>query len=113
MNDHHAFVLTGHIPGNERIGRVHQRNSLEVDVGMRELRHDVVHVIVHPIDDGLNHGILAVAALMSIPMDFLDPLQIDNGYHTNQQVNVLGNVVVVAHHPAMEPLVEQGIGIRR
>ncbi len=45
-------------------------------------------------------------------MDFLDPLKIDDGDNSHQQVHILGDIVGLADHPAMEAFVEKQISIR-
>ncbi len=44
--------------------RVHGRHALEVDVGVGELRADVVHVVGHAAQDGVDHRLVGVAALV-------------------------------------------------
>ena len=46
MHDKGAFALRRHIACDKRVGGIHQWNTLDIDVGQAELRHDVVDVVV-------------------------------------------------------------------
>jgi hypothetical protein len=80
------------VAGDEGVGGVHQGHALEVDVGARELRRDVVDVIRHAAQDGVDHGLGRIAALVLVAVQLLDPLQVDRRHHADQQVGVLGDM---------------------
>ena len=98
---------------DERIGGIHHRHALEVDVGARELRADVVHVVVHAAQDHVGHRFGGVAARRLVAMQLLDPFQVDHRSHADQQVDVPRDVDLVGHDGAVQPFVEQQIRVRR
>jgi len=51
----------------------HSRHALKVDVGLRELRADVSHIVGHAAQDRVDHGLSRVAARRAVAMDLLDP----------------------------------------
>jgi hypothetical protein len=86
---------------------------LEVHMRVHELRADVVHVIRHAAQDGVRHGLGAVAALFLVAVELLDPLQVDDRHHADQQVRVLGDVDLGRNHGAVQAFIEQQIGVGR
>src|SRR5690554_6103972 len=80
-------------------------------MGVGELGHNVVNIILHPVEDCCYYGLRAVAPGVGIPVDLLNPLQIHNGYQTNQQIHMLGNVERFADHASMQSLVKQQVSI--
>ena len=78
---------------------------------VHELRADVVHVVGHAAQDGVGYRFGAVAALGLVAPELLDPLQIDDGYHADQQVRVLGDVDVGRYNSTMQPFVKQQVGV--
>ena len=83
-NHHEAFISGRNIPRDKWITRIHRRHALKIDVRARELRHDVVDVIVHAPQNGLRHRLGRVAAHLGVAVHFLDPLKIDDWHHANQ-----------------------------
>ena len=112
--DHHeALVRGGNVAGDERIGGVHRRHALEIDVGTRELRRDVMHVVVHAAQDGVGDGLGGIAALGAVAMDLLDPFEVHDGHHADQHVDVLCGIHLVGDHAAVQAFIEQQIGAFR
>ncbi len=58
MNNNQAFIFGRHIPDDKRIGGVYQGDALEINMGMGELRDNIVHIVVHAINDGLHYRFL-------------------------------------------------------
>ena len=108
-------IFGGIVLGDERVARVDHRHALEVDVGLAELRADVVHVVGHAPEDRLDHRLLAVAAQVLVAMQLLDPLEVDDRHHADQQVDVATDVdaVILADVGAVQPLVEQQVAVGR
>ena len=48
MDNYKAFIKGGDITADERIGSIHGRNALEVDMSVGELRRDVIYIVGHP-----------------------------------------------------------------
>ncbi len=46
-------------------------------------------------------------------MDFLNPLQVDAGHDTDQQVDVFCDIDFIGNHAAVQAFVEHDVGIRR
>lgn len=46
---------------------IHRGQPLEVDVGQRKLRHDVVGIVIHPSQDIFGNGLLAIAPFGRYP----------------------------------------------
>ena len=64
-------------------------HALEVDVRAAELRADVVHVVGHAAQDRVDHRLLACSrACVLVAVQLLDPLEIDDRHHADQQVHV-------------------------
>src|SRR4029077_3557393 len=95
--DHdHGLVGRGDVTGDERVAGVHGRHALEVHVRAAELRADVVHVVGHAAQDGVDHRVLAVAAMVLIAVELLDPLEVDDRHHAHHQVDVARHVHAIA-----------------
>ena len=107
---HHALVGRGNVARDEGVGGVDHRHALEVDMRVHELRADVVHVVGHAAQDGVGHRLGAVAALGLVAPEFLDPLQVDDRHHADQQVGVPGDVDLGRDHGAVQAFVEQQVG---
>jgi hypothetical protein len=58
----------------------------KVHMGVHELRADVVHVVRHAAQDGVGDRLGAVATLLFVAIQLLDPLQVDDRHHADQQV---------------------------
>src|SRR5256884_3642455 len=106
---HHRLLGARNVAGNEGVARVHGRHALEVDVRAAELRADVVHVVWHAAQDCVDHGLLAVAAVMLVAMDLLDPLEVDDRHDADQQVDVTRHIHVPAEVSPVQALVEQQV----
>ena len=87
------------------------RYPLEVDVGLSELRADVLHIVRHASQDRFRHFLGRVAALSPIALDFLNSLKIDHWHDADLQVRVLRDVCVPGYDGAVQPLVEQEISV--
>src|SRR5712671_1449626 len=110
---HHGLVGGGYGPGDERVAGIHRRHTLEVNVGAAELRTDVVHVVGHAPQDGVDHGLLAVAAMMAVAMQLLDPLEIDDRHDADQQIDVARDIDATVDVSAMQAFVEQQVAVGR
>ena len=95
------------------IRRIDRRHALEIDVGLGELRADVVHIVRHPPQDGIGHRLLAIAAVAAVAMQLLDPFEIDHGHDADLEIGVLRDIDLVGHDRAMQPFIEQQIGVFR
>ena len=76
-----------------------------------ELRTDVVHIVGHAAQDGVGNGFGAVATLAFVAVELLDPLQVDDRHHANEQVRVLGNVDFRGDHRTVQAFVKQQVGV--
>ncbi len=76
---------------------------------VHELRADVVHIVRHTAQYGIGHGLGAVAALGLVAPELLNPLQVDDGHHTHQQVGVLGDIDLGRDDRAVQAFVEQQV----
>jgi len=83
-DDEERLVQGGDVPSDEGVGGVDHGHALEVDVRMRELRRDVVNVVVHAPQDGVCHGLDRVAPRDRVAVYLLDPLQIDDGHDADE-----------------------------
>src|SRR5260370_344250 len=64
-SDHYQRLIGSRdIHGDEGIAGIYRRYPLKIDMGAAELGADVVHVVGHAPQYGLDHRILAVAAYM-------------------------------------------------
>src|SRR6267378_2304324 len=106
---HHGLIRGGYVLGDERVTGVHRRYTLEVDVGAAELRTDMVHVVGHAPQDRVDHGLLAVAAMMPVAMQLLDPLEIDDRHDADEQIDVVSHIDAIADVSAMQAFVEQQV----
>ncbi len=93
----------------KRVGGIDDRDTLEVYMGMVKLRHDVVHVVVHSPVNCVDDIFWLITTLTSIAVYFLNPLQVDGGGNTYEQVDVFGNVDLITYQAAMQALIEQQV----
>src|SRR3984893_6464248 len=110
---HHGLIRAGYVPGDERVPGVHRRHPLEVDVGAAELRTDMVHVVGHAPQDGVDYRVLAVAAMMPVAMQLLDPLEIDDRHDADEQIDVACDIDAIADVSAMQAFVEEEVAVGR
>jgi hypothetical protein len=96
---------------DERVRRIDDRHPLEIDVGQRELRADVVHVVRHPPQDGVGHRLGGIAARRLVAMDLLDPFEIDHRHDADLQIAMLRQIDLVGDDAAMQALVEQHVAV--
>ena len=111
--DHqHALVGARHVARNERVGRVHRRHALEVDMRARKLRADVVHVVGHAPQDHVGHRLGGVAAERAVPVQLLDPFEVDHRHDAKieQPVEGRGGIEITA---AILEIVERDEHLRR
>ena len=136
VDDAERFVGQRHVARNERVGGIHQRHALDIDIGQAELGNDVMDVVVHAAQDGFHRFLGRARALFAVAVDLLYPLQVDGRRHADQQIHMLGHIDALAshatvyfrrkvarvdlaarpgvgHQAAMLPLVEQEIAARR
>ncbi len=112
--DHDEALVRRRDPaGDEGVGRVDDRHALKVDVRLGELRADRVNVGVHPAQDHVGHRLRGVATRRLVPVDLLDPLEIDHRDDADLEVGVLRDLVGLGHHRAVKAFVEQEIRTRR
>src|SRR5450830_189615 len=110
---HHALVGARNVTRDERVGGVDHRHALEVDMGVHELRADVVHVIGHAPQDGVGDCLKAVATLFLVAPELLNPLQVDHRHHANQQIGVLRDVDLGRDHGTVQAFIKQQVGAAR
>ena len=101
-----AFVIGGDLPYPEGIGGINRRDTLEINVRAGELWGDVVHVIVHALKDPVCGIFFGIAADCMIPVDLLDPLQIDDGGDADKQIDILRYIDGISDQSAVQSLVE-------
>ena len=107
---HHRFVRRRDPARDERVRRIDRRHALEIDVGLGELRTDVVHVVRHPPQDGVGHRLRAIAAVAAVAMQLLDPFEIDDGYNADLEIGMLRDIDLVGHDGAVQAFIKQQIG---
>jgi len=73
----------------------------------RKLRGNIVHIIVDALLDSLHHCLGTVAAFLAVALNLLNPLQIDDGYHSDQQVYKWRHL----GHSSVQPFIKQNIRI--
>ena len=110
-DDEERFILRRNETRDEGIRRVDHRHALEIDVRARELRADVVHVVMHAPQDRVGHRFGGIAARRLVPMQLLDPLEIDDRHDADEQIDMARDVDVAARDGAVQPLVEQHIRV--
>ena len=92
------------------IGGVDRGHALEIDMRAAELRADVVHVVGHAAQDGVDDRLGASSRALLVAVQLLDPLEIDDRHHADQQVGVARDVDLVGDHRAVQAFVEQQVG---
>ena len=112
-NHDEALVGSRDVACHEGVRGIDGRHALEVDVGERKLRRDIVHVVVHSSQDVLRGRLGIVAAVCGVAVDLLNPLQIDDRDHSNQQVGMAGCVHAPVHDGPVQTFVEQQIRVLR
>ena len=105
-DDDHRFVRRGYPAGDERIRSIDDRDTLEIDVRLSELRTDVIHIVRHPAQDRVSHGFGGIAARTPIAMEFLDPFEIDDRHDADLEIGMLGDVDIFRNDRTMQSLVE-------
>ncbi len=110
---HHRFIRRRDPSRDKRVRRIDGRYALEIDVGLGELRADIVHVIRHPPQDGVGHRLLGIAAVAAVAMQLLDPLQINDGHHADLEIGMLRDVDLLGHDRAVQAFIKQEIGFSR
>ncbi len=62
------------------------------------------------MQNGVRHGLLRIAALHLVTLNFLNPLEVDDRGDTNLEIGVLRNVDVLRYRGSMQALVKKNIG---
>ena len=78
-------------------------------MGFRKLGADVVDVVRHATQDRLDDGGRGIAPFGVVAVDLLDPLQVHDRHHPDQQVHAAGSIVAVTAHAAVQALVEEKV----
>ena len=73
----------------------------------------MLHVVFHAPQDGRCDVRFLVAPIARIAMYFLDPLEVDDRNHADEQVGKLGDVALFGDHGAMQSFVEQHVRVLR
>ena len=110
-NDDETLVGCRNVPRGKRIGCIDGGNALEIDVRLRKLRTDVIHVVRHAPQDGIDDGFGGVAARLLVAVELLNPFQIDDRNDTDGKVGVPRDVHVRRDDGAVQALVKQQVGI--
>ena len=76
-------------------------------MGAGELRRNMIDVIIHAAHDAGHHRFARMAALRGVTHDFLDPFEVDDWHHANQQIDMLRDVMMISDHTAMQALIKQ------
>ena len=80
-------------------------------MGARKLRADVIHVIGHAPQDGVDHRLLRIAAQALVAVQLLYPFEIDDGHHAHQQIDMPGHIEGRIGIAAVQTFVEHQIGL--
>src|ERR1700730_7509581 len=81
------------------------------DIGFSELWTDEAHVVGHPAEDCVGHCFARVPARCTVTVNFLDPFKVDHRHNADLEVDMRTNIDFVGDDSAVQPLVEQNIGI--
>ena len=111
-DDDNRLVSGGNPARDERIGRVHRRHALEVDICLGELRHDIVDVIGHAPQDRVGDRLRGIAARRLVAMQFLNPFEIDDRHDADPQIDMLAHVSRARLDATMQALIKQQVGTR-
>ncbi len=74
-----------------------------------ELRADVVHIVGHAAEDGVDDRFLRVAACTLVAMQFLNPFEVDDRNDADEKVDVARGIDGLRDDGAMQPLVKEQI----
>src|SRR3546814_2464269 len=55
----------------------------------------------------------AIATLIGVALEFLDPFQVDDRRDADQQIRVRGDIDLITDERAMQPFIKQQVRIRR
>ncbi len=56
---------------------------------------------------------LRIAAIQVVAVNFLYPFQVDDRHHADFQIAVLGDIDLISDHGAVQPFIEQQLGVLR
>ena len=110
VDDHEAFIGCRDVPADEWVRSINCWNPLEVDVGLTELRADVIDVIRHPAQDRIHNRFSGITTLGVVAVNFLNPLKVGDRHHTDQQVCESGDVVTLTLNSTVQAFVEEHVG---
>ena len=100
--DHHkALVQRRDGFRRERVRGVHRRHALEVNVRAGELWREVVDVVFHGAHHRIHHRFARMAALAHVARQLLDPLQVHDRHHANQQIHMTRHVMLWGDYAAV------------
>ena len=78
-------------------------------MGAGKLWGDEIDVVFHRSNHRVHHCLTGMTALAGIAYQLLHPLEVDDGYHAYQQIDVTGDIVLGRHHAAVQPFIKQHI----
>ena len=110
VDNHEAFIGCRDIPADKWVRSVNRWNPLEVDVGLTELRADVIDVIRHPAQDRIHNRFSGITPLCVVAVNFLDPLKVGDRHHTDKQIGKTSDVVTLTLNTTVQAFVEEHVG---
>lgn len=61
-----------------------------------------MHVVVHPSQDGVGHGLSRVATIGFVALQFLNPFEIDHRHNTDAKVDFRRDIDRAVDHGASQ-----------
>src|SRR3546814_9264904 len=107
MEDGQTFVGQRNFAGRKWIAGIDQRYPLEVDDSARELRHDEIHVFRQAAQERTGDLLRAIATLIGVALELLDPFQVDDRRDADQQIRVRGNIDLITDERTMQAFIKQ------
>src|SRR3546814_11241356 len=97
MEDGQTFVGQRNFAGRKWIAGIDQRYPLEVDVSARELRHDEIHVVRQAAQDRTGDLLRAIATLIGVALELLDPFQVDDRRRSEEHTSELQSLMRISY----------------
>ena len=72
-----------------------------------------MHVVGHASQDHGRRRFRRIAANGAVPVNFLDPFEVDDRHHADQEIDEPRDVVLIDLQAAVQTLVEQEIRVSR
>src|ERR1700733_4642935 len=105
-SDHdHRLVGCGDRASDEGVRCIDRWYALEIDIRLRKLRTHVPYIVRHPTQNGIGYCFSGISPRCPVPVNLLNPFQVDDGHDPDLQVGMLCKIDFVRDDASVQSFV--------